>query len=847
MKRPLVIDLANLGPDDRRRVGAKAWRLGQLLRAGFPVPPGFCLTAAACAEWGPESRRRLLAAYRALGSGPVAVRSSALEEDGEGASYAGIYGSELPVDGEAALFAAVEHCLASWHGPAAREYRQRLGGGGEFALALLVQRLVPAIAAGVAYTCDPLRPRSRRIHINAVWGLAEPLAAGRVAADSFVLSRRGRLLAREVAEKPGQLTPTGPAGVPAANRSAPCLTPAQARRVAALAMAAESHFGAPQDVEFALAADSAWIVQSRPVVAPPADPALPLERYLRREQRRLERRFAALRRRGILKGREGVLSNGNVGELLPTPTPMSFGLFRQLFCGPRGAVVAGRQRLGYRFAPRITAHLYEKVAGQVYFNLEVDAATFDCGASPPVDVYLDRVAADPSLANYPEVHLYRQRCTPGEGDRGAADTLEAFHRRLRQAAVAFAARPDLRHLPSPPSDPGWGRLSAAATAAAAGERIRELRAGPCVDFVMAARLGFHFAARVRERLVAWLGNEGEALCAPLFSGLPGSLATQEALDLEALLAGTLDREGFLAAYGHGADNELEISLPRLHESPARLAAMVRHLAASGRSPAADFDRQRRHRREAEAALAIRLEAAGIPAGERAKLATDLAHAQRLLPLRETFKVRYTAGYADIRQGLLHFAHRLGWEESLVFHLEPRELGRAAAAPERWRKVAEGRREERELAREAARAGRLPNVIFASRLEAIGRQPAATGGGVWRGSGLAPGRAWGIARVVDDDARLAEAELTGEDILVLRSANLGLAPLFRLVAGVVVEVGGLLAHSACQAREAGIPAVLLPGATGLIADGARICLDGAAGSVAILSSQPASGCHDLAAV
>lgn len=835
-----IVNLAEVAPDDRRRVGAKAWRLGRMQQAGFPVSPGFCLGAEACRAWSPAVQADLLAAYRALGSGPVAVRSSALEEDGEGASYAGVYCSELPIDGEAALLAAVGRCLASWHARTARDYRIRVGNDAEHSLAILVQRLVPAVAAGVAYTCDPLRPRHRQIHIDAIWGLAEPLASGRVSADSFVLSRRGRLIRQNIAAKSSELSAAGLVSVATDRVHAPCLTPAAMRQVVDLALRAEALFGGAQDVEFALAADGLWLVQARPIVPPPPPAVTPLERYLARERRRLARKFAALRRRGVLRGREVILSNGNVGELLPTPTPMSFGLFQHIFSGAGGAIVAGRRRLGYRFDAAATAYLYEQVAGQVYFNLEIDAATFDFGASPPIDHYLDRVSADPGCANYPEVNLYRQHYTADQaaacfGAAAAGDvvrTAEEFRRAMVGAAETFLqnyADPiDADRAVGRP----WREASVLACAQAVAKCIRRMRAGLCVQFVIAARLGFFFAARVRDRLLGTFGDAGEELCAPLLTGLPGSRVTQQALDLEQVLAGSMRRGAFLAAYGHTADNELELSEPRLHEAPGKLDAMLRDLAASGRSPAAEFAHQRSQRVAAEAALRVRLAAAAIDPAEQAELLRDLHLAQRLLPLRETIKHHYTAVYADIRSGVLHLADLLQWDRSLIFHLQPRELARTARDPASWLRVAEARRDERGLAREAARRRLFPNVIFAAQLAAIGQLPdAATNGGL-RGTGLSPGCAWGVARVIDSENACAHGEFSGNEILVLRSANLGLANLFRLVAGVVVEVGGLLAHSACQAREAGIPALLLAGATSLIPDGCRLMINGTAGTVCL---------------
>lgn len=832
MSLPEIVWLSEVAAHDGPRVGNKALRLAQLMQAGFSVAPGFCLSTAASAQWRPALHAGVLAAYRALGAGAVAVRSSALDEDGVGASYAGIYSSVLGVDSEAALLAAIEHCLAAWHTPAARHYRAAQGAGDDFALAILVQQLVPALAAGVAYTRDPLAPRSRRVHINAVWGLAEPLAAGRVAADSFQLSRRGKLLDRTIVVKPSELGARGEVPVAPERVRAACLSPRQAAAVTALALRAEAFFAAPQDVEFAVTDAAVWIVQSRPIVALRQAAADPLERWLRGERQRLARKFARLRKQGILHGQELVLSNGNVGELLPTPSAMSFGLFRRLFAGRHGAIVAGRHRLGYRFDARCVEHLYELVAGQPYFNLEVDAATFDYGSAPAVDHYLQRVLAQPDLANYPELKLY------GEADH--APQAAAFRAQLAAAADDFLQRfagtiePGLRL-----TVPQWHTLSPAATVAAVGRLIAQLRRGPCVEFVIAARLGFYFAGRLRQALLRCFADDGEQLCAALLAALPGSLVTRQSLWLEALADGRLARSEFLAAYGHCADNELELSEPRLAECPGKLDAMLHELRASGRHPAADFAQQVAQRQAAEQSLEARLLALGASAGERSELRADLHFAQQLLPLRETIKHHYTAGHGEIRAALLHLASCLGWDADLIFQLRPEELPRTLREPLRLLTLAQRRQEERQLARQALRRRLLPSVIFGSRLQALGQPPELAQGSLWRGAGLSAGQVRGIARVVDADtdaAALLAGEFSGDEILVLRAANLGLAPLFRMVAGLIVEVGGLLAHSACQAREAGIPAVALPDATRLIADGALLWLDGSSGEVTLASEQ-----------
>ena len=229
-------------------------------------------------------------------------------------------------------------------------------------------------------------------------------------------------------------------------------------------------------------------------------------------------------------------------------------------------------------------------------------------------------------------------------------------------------------------------------------------------------------------------------------------------------------------------------------------------------------------------------ALGASPDERSALRADLRYAQQLLPLRETIKHHYTAGHGEIRAALRHLANALGWDAELIFQLYPHELARTLREPQRQRALAQRRQQERALARQALQQRRLlPSVLLGSRLQCLGQLPELVLSAVWRGAGLSAGRVCGIARVVDADtdaAALLADKLSGDDILVMRAANLGLAPLFRMVAGLIVEVGGLLAHSACQAREAGIPAVALPDATRLIADGALLWLDGSSGEVTL---------------
>ena len=148
-----------------------------------------------------------------------------------------------------------------------------------------------------------------------------------------------------------------------------------------------------------------------------------------------------------------------------------------------------------------------------------------------------------------------------------------------------------------------------------------------------------------------------------------------------------------------------------------------------------------------------------------------------------------------------------------------------------------RRRDHYLARLLARQGRVPAVIFASRLEAVGASPDRAASRQLLGAPVAAGIAVGVVRLLERlDLQSASMDLRGNEVIVTRSANLGLAPLLRMAAGLVVEVGGILAHAACQARESGIPAVVLAGATAALRNGMIVRVDGGSGLVEVLDER-----------
>ena len=851
----LVLPLNQIGPDAASLVGHKAFRLGRLIHAGYRVPSGFCI-AARTVPPGDEARlseaeaEMILTAWRSSGFRAAAVRSSATEEDDEDASWAGVFPTILPVKDENGLLAAIELCLRALHGSDATRYRVASARRRRApSMAVLVHELVEADAAGILFTANPVTGAADEMVVNVVPGLGEPLAAGRVTGDSFVLDREGRIKTATLSTKNAMLTADGEVMICAQRRDRPALTPAQLARLSQLAAGIERTFGRPQDIEFAVRGDEIHFLQARPItgaVAPDSPEAI--DAYVAAERERLRARTDELRRTGRLAGHDAIFSNGNIGELLPTPTPMSFALFQQIFTSMGGAVVGGRRRLGYELADDDAVPLLELTCGQPRFNLEIDARTFSTGLPLEIDELLNEVAADPGRANYPEFGLYRQYLSWAEA-KGRFGRMEGrrrhIHMRRFRQAMIDNARAILAEF-SIKEEPAFRRnlkacqsLIAATDATPTAELIdafhaaaRRLKHESCGFFVTVARLGFYFADLVRGRMERLLGDG--ALATPLLQGLEGSRITEQGLDLGRLAEGRISRTEFLEAYGHMAFNELELTSPRLAETPEALDRLLADLTRSGRRPREDFSQMRQARLDAEAGLRRRLPRCATNGDEAEELFDDLKLAQALLPLRETVKYYFAAEYAMIRAVLKALNRRLEWAEDDIFHLRPDEIGSAFAHDAKMTEIVSRRRQERRMAKRLESQRRIPAVIFASRLEAIGAWPEASAFCGLTGAPVAPGVAVGRVRLLDEGGFEAGcADLQGDEIIVARSASLGLAPAFRVASGLVIEVGGVLAHAACQARESGIPAVVLANATAILRDGMMIRIDGGAGSIELL--------------
>lgn len=285
--------LGEPGSADAAVVGGKAANLGRFA-ATYPVPPGFCLPAAAhrhrtgpgalASPDAPDERsipaalaRAVEAAYAALGERcgtaepPVAVRSSAVDEDGAEASFAGIYTTHLNVRGAANVLRAIAQCWASADDPRVAAYRHSKGLP-DAGIGVLVQELVAADVAAVVFSCNPMTGAADEIVINANFGLGESIVGGLATPDTWILKRPELSTIRFVLgakEHMTILTNEGTREAPVLRtlRGRPCLKDSQVSGLAELAVRLEATMGCPVDLECAYQGEQLYLLQCRPITA----------------------------------------------------------------------------------------------------------------------------------------------------------------------------------------------------------------------------------------------------------------------------------------------------------------------------------------------------------------------------------------------------------------------------------------------------------------------------------------------------------------------------------------------------------------------------------------------------
>lgn len=822
-RAPLVLELDRVDRRDLSSAGGKGANLGEMLRAGFPVPPGFVITTAAYeqivasnaldapidqaratgdgaaarsaferAMIPPDIAQAIRAAYWRLGSTPVAVRSSATAEDLPDAAFAGQQDTVLGVVDEAGLLDAVRRCWGSLWSDRAIAYRQRQGfAEAPVALAVVVQRLVPADAAGVLFTANPITGARNETIIDTSPGLGEAIVSGLVTPDHLVLRRRRfgwQIVDRRAGEYEIEMRPRTGGGIAQVQGSAsdtPILPDRTARRLARMGAAISRHFGQPRDIEWALAGDKLWVLQSRPITALP-DPK-------------------------SARARLGLPRSGPAEYMQIRPYPIDMTTWMPEI----GKALARMVPLGSA-APTFTdmwveeAGIVTRFAGWPEFRVKPGLLL----ALPRLVALAIRYdsrdwRADPILAEVlQDVRALEAR------DARALSWLQLLELIREGMAIPFAVV-ELRRRYFPRTLLAMGALRLILGRIGRPDLFGQLLSG--VDnMTLEANRGLEALA-------------SEIRADPALSAL---VATHEGASLvQALAADAAGRalnrrlDAFLALYGHRElGSPLLVSQPTWRDAPEAVLGMLKGLAQSGRAPSPGPPGWVHGRDEVLAQAPFRW----LPL--RQLFLAILAEARCFPALREDTHFFMTMPMPVIRRALLEMGRRLVDSGILatpeeVFHLRLEELEPLAVAWPPDRPTADALRET--VQQRSARRAQLDSTPLMD-VAAI-PAPEPSGAALLAGMPGSPGVAEGPVRIITGPAEFGA--LAPGEILVAPFTLPAWTPLFAHAAAVVVDAGSAMSHAAIVAREYGIPAVMGTGdGTSRVTNGQRVLVDGTRGLV-----------------
>jgi pyruvate,water dikinase len=878
----LLVDFSDIDSTMINAVGGKALNLGIMSSAGLPVPGGFCVTtdayrsvvadqlddlmgklgdatdrgeATAAAgkargrvlsvELPPQLRIAIADHYQALGDNePVAVRSSATAEDLAYASFAGQQDTYLNVVGSAALLDAVRRCWASLWTDRAVSYRNANAiDHRSVALAVVVQRMIDATAAGVMFTANPITGTRHETVIDASPGLGEAVVSGAVNPDHFVVNAVDQsIVTRRLGDKRIMITSLPGGGTElrelTGGSSEACLNDEQVLQLVDLGQQVQRQYGAPQDTEWALdSAGTFWLTQARPITTlyPQArthGPGLRVLMCLSLAQG-LTRPITPM---GIAAVR--LIGTSVATEVrIPPDEPLA---------GP-AAMHAPGQRLYLDLTSALRNRLGRRAIIGAFTVMEARAATVlkrlaerpEFSLIQTRDHTMLRHIAGALLRNKVPFRMIAGLINPDLAYRGIATT----ERRLRRALT----------------------LPANATASQRLDFV-EQRLGSLfllMPRTFAYAVGGLLMLRVSRQLLGDAAEPGELQ--EVLRGLPHNVTTEMDLELwgltekirndqpshgaftESSVPDLLQRyrerklppvaqrglQSFLRRYGHRAVAEIDLGIPRWSDDPSHLLGVISNylrLNTDDLDPVAQFHAGQAR---AESMITTLTERMAERSQVRARMVGwALRRVRQLVGLRESPKFLLIVALATMREHLKVIGRQLAANKLIdqvddVFFLDLGEVRRGLSG-ENVQPLVVVRREayEQELKRR-----HIPRLLLSDGTEPEAIAGAAAGvDGALVGSPASTGTVTGPARVVLDPVG---AHLEPGEILVAPSTDPGWTPLFLTAGGLVMEMGGSNSHGAVVAREYGIPAVVgVPDATHKIETGQLITVDGAAGLVSL---------------
>ncbi len=801
--------------------GGKGRALARLALAGFKPPDFFVVLPGAFDKDGlkVDFVKVLDEATGKLGDGPFAVRSSGAQEDGTDHSHAGQFLSLLNIEpGDVAD--AAHRVWQSGHEGSVADYRAVRGlDEADPAPAIVVQTMIDATAAGVAFSADPVSGLRHHAVVSAVAGLGDRLVSGEEDGETWTVDTVRNAI---VSAPDGETV----------------LTPEQAQEVARLAHGIEEAFGAPQDIEWAIADGILHILQARPITTELKAPAHSDPQVV-------------------------IYDNSNIVESYPgLVTPLTYSFARYAYARVYRAfvrMVGVREDVISANAP-IFENMLGRIDGRVYYNLvnwyralallpgfAVNRAHMETmmGVSEPLPESVTATIGPGALTGAARWREYGRMLRAGAG-------LAVQAMRLRRTIDDFQDRLDAAIGPQS-LDPASAGLSALA------EEYRRIEASlldrwdaPIVnDFL--CMMAFGASRKLMQR---WFGEPGLELHNHVMIGQGDIISAEPAkriAEMGAIVStvdGLADRidtrgadavaeneqlsrafEAYIERFGDRCTEELKLESVTLDEDPSALLAAI---AASSRRPA------RQGHQPVSDAHDFDTVAAGKPL-RRWIARRFVGWAKARVRDRENLRFERTRIFGRARKVFLAMGRELAALGQLrdardVFYLTVDELLGAIegyTATQNLQPLADLRRSEMDASATRPDPPERMTVSGAAinvAAEIGSETEAEEAGSETRRTGTAcsAGTVTATARVIRDPSK---ESLQSGDILVARHTDPGWIAVFSNASAIVVERGSLLSHSAIVAREMGIPCVVaLKGATAWIRDGETVTVDGTSGEV-----------------
>ncbi|MBT3199839.1 MAG: hypothetical protein HN350_07975 [Phycisphaerales bacterium] len=813
---PFILPLAD--GHDSAVVGGKAINLAHMINAGFPVPGGFVVTTHAFrhAQNSPETMPNDLAAaikdaYRDMGYPIVAVRSSATAEDLDDASMAGQYETFLDLQSPEDVLEAVGKCWASINSPRVTAYLNEHNIPQEHvAMAVVVQKLIPAEKAGVLFTANPQNGSRNELLLEASWGLGETVVSGMVQPDTLILDRAtGAVKSCVIADKQTWIKPGAHEArpVPEDKRNVGCLNSTEVLGLWKLGLKVMGHFDSPQDIEWAVADGEVHLLQSRSVTT--LEDAEIYEQLLSDVRAQL---------RAAQKDGRGDWVRHNIGETLPHPTPLTWSVIRRFMSGD-GGFGAMYKQVGFEPSASVCQDGFlDLIAGRIFMDLSRAPEMFF--EAFPYTYDLDLLKSSPDAAQGPPTIPSGSLLT----QLGVGRKLGAVNRNLRALSRDFDQRFTDEIVPK--FEQYVSEQKAVDLAALSASQWMELwadRQGQVLDrFAPDSLLPSLIVGMALDDLRGFISEnfwdeDPDALAAELSAGGEGDLTLAASQGLYEIAVGASTVEQWLEKYGHRAPEEFDLASPRWRETPELVERLAGHMAG------ATAPVERHAERTEEVTARVDQFKASLSAGRRGELDQCLALVHRYIRFREDAKHYMMLGYDLLRDMLLEAGRRLDIGDG-VFLLDIEELRDALTMGIAPLHLIEKRRELRMAQKRLA----LPDIITETELETLGQAAPLSGGDRMDAFALSSGVCSGPARIVHSPQEAGD--LGSGYVLVCPSTDPSWTPLFVGACGLVLEQGGTLSHGAVVAREMGLPAVVLSGATRLLDEDEEVTIDAQQGVV-----------------